>query len=53
MEKGEVHTNAVRQILMNELGLTRESIKEEMEEIIEKTARLVRQPLYKRKVSCP
>jgi hypothetical protein len=29
--------NQVRQILMNELGLTRESIREEVEKIVEKT----------------
>lgn len=30
-------TNTVRQILMNELGLTRESIREEMEKIVVQT----------------
>lgn len=30
--------NQVRQVLMNELGLTRNSIREEMKDIIEKTA---------------
>jgi hypothetical protein len=30
-------TNQVRQVLMNELGLTRESVREIMEEIVEET----------------
>lgn len=32
-------TNAVRQVMMNELGLTRESIRAEMESIVEKTVK--------------
>ena len=32
-----VTTNAVRQVLMNELGLTRESVRAEMEKIVEET----------------
>lgn len=34
----ESQTNAVRQILMNELGLSRESVREEMRKIVRDTA---------------
>ena len=38
MSEAQKVTNAVRQVLMNEMGLTRESVREEMQKIVAQEA---------------